>query len=80
MHFPDGLGSSSRSQKNVRRPLENLRVGLALIFRPCLPRHGQTPARRLRSAGKRTLLESRTRLRWLTIQEILDEQIAKKLV
>jgi len=27
---------SSRSRRNVRRPLENPRVGLALIFRPCL--------------------------------------------
>src|ERR1035441_10919458 len=34
-------------------PLENPRVGLALIFRPCLPCHGQTPARCLRPAGKR---------------------------
>jgi hypothetical protein len=36
LHFHDGLGISPRRRRIVRRPHENPRVGLALLFRPCL--------------------------------------------
>src|ERR1035437_147298 len=58
------MGSSTQGEgESFAIHLKICTPGLALIFRPCLPRHGQTPARRLRSAGKRTALARRTRLR-----------------
>src|ERR1017187_4026430 len=37
------------------RPLENPRAGIGIDISPMPVRHGQTPARRLRPAGKRML-------------------------
>jgi hypothetical protein len=39
--LPHGEGESFTIPLKIRAP------GWALIFRPCLPGHGQTPARRL---------------------------------
>ena len=39
----------------MSHPLENPRVGIGIDISPMPVRHGQTPARRLRVAGKRML-------------------------
>jgi hypothetical protein len=65
----NSLTGKKRNENQIQRTLTRnpILFGVeycpALIFRPCLPRHGQTPARRLRVAGKRTALARRTRLR-----------------
>jgi hypothetical protein len=64
-----------RRRKIVRRPLENPRAALALIFRPCLCVMAKRLAQ-LESFFKR----SHKVIVALTVQEILDEHIAKKLV
>jgi hypothetical protein len=53
-----------------------VRAGIGIDISPKPVRHGQTPARLLRSAGKRIVFQV---IVALTVQEILDEHIAKNL-
>jgi hypothetical protein len=53
------------TKSDFRRPLENPRARIGIDISPMPVRHGQTPARRLQSAGKRTVPESRTPINFI---------------